>query len=75
MPTDDRILRDNLLELINGASAHLDPAAVLDDFPAQYRAAKPTGAPHNAWQLLEHTRIALRDLLDFCNDPHYLAPK
>ena len=75
MSADDRILRDQLLELINGASAHLDVATVLADFPEQYRVAKPKGAPHNAWQLVEHTRFTLRDLLDFCNNAHYLTPK
>jgi hypothetical protein len=72
---EDRILRDNLLELLNGASAHLDPATILADFPLESYADKPAGAPYNAWQLLEHIRIALRDLLDFCINPNYLALK
>jgi uncharacterized damage-inducible protein DinB len=72
---DDRILRDHLLELLKGSSAHLDVSTALDDFPESYRTAKPSGAPHNAWQLLEHLRIALRDLLDFCQNSHYLARK
>src|SRR5664279_3367017 len=75
MPTEDRELRDHLIELLRGASAHADAKTVLSNFPADKRAAKPNGSPHNAWQLLEHTRIALDDLLDFCVNPEYTAPK
>ena len=49
--------------------------AALEDFPADKRAVKPAGSPHNAWQLLEHMRLALDDLLDFCENSNYLAPK
>ncbi|MBV8522315.1 MAG: DinB family protein [Acetobacteraceae bacterium] len=75
MPSDDKLLRDHLLELLKGASAHVDFSSALADFPEAFRAAKPHGAPHSAWQLLEHTRIALHDLLEFCANSHYLPPK
>ena len=75
MPVDDRELRNQLVELIRGGSAHADANAILKDFPEKLRAAKPAAAPHNAWQLLEHTRIALHDLLEFCTNSKYLAPK
>lgn len=75
MPTEDRALRDTLIELLRGAGAHADAKTTLADFPADKRALKPNGSPHNAWQLLEHTRIALDDLLDFCFNPQYAAPK
>lgn len=75
MPVKDRILRDQLIELLRGGSAHADAGAALSGFPADKRATKPEGAPYNAWQLLEHMRIALDDLLDFCTNPRYAAPK
>src|SRR5450631_3743777 len=75
MPTEDRELRDHLIELLRGASAHADAKTVLSDFPADKRDLKPNGAPYNAWQLLEHTRMALDDLLDFCVNPQYVAAK
>ena len=75
MPTEDRTLRDNLLELIRGRGAHLDAASALDGFPEKLRAVKPGGAPHNAWQLLEHIRFTLHDLLEFSANPKYLEPK
>jgi hypothetical protein len=75
MPSEDRALRDHLIELLRGASAHADAKTVFADFPAAKRATKPNGSPYNAWQLLEHMRIALDDLLDFCSNPEYVAPK
>jgi hypothetical protein len=74
MSADDKILRDHLLELLRGGSAHADPGAILDDFPATLRGAKPAHAPYTPWQLLEHIRFALNDLLVFCTDPKYVAP-
>jgi hypothetical protein len=75
MPTDDRTLRDQLIEFLRGNSAHIDIRAALKDFPAELYGAKPNGAPHTAWQLLEHIRITLHDLLDFCVNPKYVAPE
>ena len=40
-------------------------------FPLQLRGVKPPGAPHTAWQLLEHMRLAQEDILDFSRNPKY----
>jgi hypothetical protein len=31
--------------------------------------------PHSPWMLLEHLRIAQGDILEFCRNPKYKAPK
>lgn len=72
---EDRALRDQLIEFLRGGSAHADLKAVLDDFPARLRGAKPKGSPHTPWQLLEHIRIALHDLLDFSTNSNYIQPE
>lgn len=72
---EDRALRDQLIAFLRGGSAHADLKAVLDDFPAKLRGAKPKGAAHTPWQLLEHIRIALHDLLDFSTNPNYVQPE
>ncbi len=72
---EDRLLRDQLIEFLRGSSAHADLKAVLDDFPVGLRGTKPKGAPYTAWQLLEHIRIALHDLLDFCTNSNYIQPE
>lgn len=72
MPADDRILRDQLVEFMRGKGAHLDLKEAVKDFPAKHYGTKPNGAPHSAWQLLEHIRIALHDLLEFSTNPKYV---
>ena len=63
MAIDNKELREQLVELIKGGSAHLDLKSALADFPADKRGAKPNGAPYNAWQLLWHMNFTLHDLL------------
>ena len=75
MSADDRVLRDNLIEFLRGGSAHIELHAALKDFPPAFYGAKPKGTPYTAWQLLEHIRIALHDLLEFCTVPEYVAPE
>jgi uncharacterized damage-inducible protein DinB len=75
MGIDNRELREQLVELIRGGSAHAEVKSALADFPADKRAIKPAGAPYNAWQLLWHMTFTLRDLLDFCTNAKYLTPK
>jgi uncharacterized damage-inducible protein DinB len=75
MAIDNRELRQQLVELIRGGSAHAAVNSALADFPADKRGVKPDGAPYNAWQLLWHMDFTLHDLLEFCTKPKYLAPK
>jgi uncharacterized damage-inducible protein DinB len=76
MPKDVTIpLRQMLIDAIRGHQAHLDFDSAVKDFPPEARGAKPAGAPHTAWQLLEHMRIAQRDILDFSRDPKHKSPE
>ena len=74
-PAQSSILRFHLLEFLRGGSAHVDPATALAGFPEQHYGAKPAGATHTAWQLLEHLRFTLHDLLEFSTNPAYIAPE
>jgi len=71
----DKALHEHLLELLDGKSAHIDLESALKDFPSDKINDKPGGSPHSAWQLLEHIRIAQRDILDFCRNPNYKEMK
>lgn len=73
MAGDNQTIRKTLLEYLKGGSAHADFHAALKDFSPDLYARKPKGTPHNAWQMLEHMRITLRDLLEFCTNPKYEA--
>jgi uncharacterized damage-inducible protein DinB len=67
-------LRQHLLDLLRGRNAHADFDAVVADFPSRLRGVKPPGAPHTAWQLLEHMRIAQSDILEFSRDGKHKSP-
>lgn len=75
MPDNDASLRDQLYQALLGGNAHVDTLSALKDFPPKLFATKPEGAPHSAWELLEHLRITLRDLWDYCTNPEYVELK
>ena len=64
-------LRAHLDNLLRMEGAHLSFADAVADFPAALRGKKPAGAPHSAWELLEHMRLAQEDILDFSRNPAY----
>lgn len=68
-------LRDLLARLLDWEDAHVGFDAVIAGIPPELRGALPKGLPYSAWQLLEHMRLAQRDILDFCRDPGYVEPR
>ncbi|HEX3877428.1 MAG TPA: DinB family protein [Bryobacteraceae bacterium] len=68
-------LRGHLMNLLRMKGAHLSFQEAVKDFPEELRGRKPEGAPHTAWQLLEHLRIAQEDILDFSRNKDYQAKK
>src|ERR1017187_4428887 len=64
-------LRKHLVDLLRMEGAHLSFDEAVKGFPVKLRGAKPKGAPHTPWQLLEHLRIAQWDILDFSRNPGY----
>ncbi len=75
MPENESALREQLYQLLRGANAHVDVFSALKDFPPALYGEKPENAAHSAWELLEHMRIALRDLWDFSTNAEYVEPK
>ena len=72
---DETALREQLSKLLVWHDAHADWKSALEDFPAQHYAMKLPGAPHSAWELLEHTRIAQSDILEFCRNAGHVSPE
>jgi uncharacterized damage-inducible protein DinB len=70
----DQALREHLLYLLQGGGAHLDFEAAVADLPAELRGARAAGAPHTAWRLIEHMRIAQWDILEFSRNPKHVSP-
>jgi hypothetical protein len=62
-------LRKQLVALLDGGQAHATFEDAVKDFPAELRGVVPDGLPYSAWQLLEHMRIAQRDILNFSAPP------
>jgi len=67
-------LRKELVELLRGEHAHAGFEAAVRDVPPGLRGATPDGVAHSLWQLLEHLRLALWDILEFSRDPAHVSP-
>ena len=77
MPKDipDKQLREHVLYLLQGGGAHASFDDAIKDLPANLRGKKPEGYPHSVWMLLEHLRIAQRDILEFSRNSKHQSPK
>ncbi len=71
---DDSALRQHLLDLLHGGNAHTTFDDAVNGFPAELAGIRPDGAPHSAWELLEHIRIALEDILRFSQSAGHVSP-
>ena len=71
MDTSD-VLRDQLSQLLDWQEAHIDFDAAVADIAPEVRGVRPAGLAHSAWELLEHIRLAQRDMLEFCQDGVYV---
>ena len=71
---DDSSLRQHLLYLLGGGGAHLSFDDAIRGWPVKLRGVKPSGAPHTAWQLLEHLRLAQWDILEFSRNAKHISP-
>jgi hypothetical protein len=68
------VLRTELDRLLAGKGAHADFDSAVADFPVKLRGVRPQGSPHSAWEVLEHLRIAQRDMLEFSRNPSHVSP-
>jgi DinB superfamily len=68
-------VRQHISDLLIKAEAHISLREALKDFPIKLRGSKPEGGPHTPWQLLEHIRIAQRDILEFSRSAKHKSPK
>lgn len=73
--SDDKALRQHLLDLLRGGGAHLNFDAAIAGLPAKLRGARPAGLPFTVWRLLEHMRIAQWDIVEFSRNPKYSPPE
>jgi uncharacterized damage-inducible protein DinB len=67
----DSALRQHLVELLRGGSAHATFDDTVANWPEELRGSRAANFQHTAWQLLEHMRIAQHDILDFSHNAKY----
>ena len=72
MTTD--LLREQLLSLIDGRGAHMPFDAAVAEFPEDAINRRAPNVGYTPWHLLEHIRIAQKDMLDYIRNRDYLAP-
>jgi uncharacterized damage-inducible protein DinB len=61
------------MKILDWRDAHVGFDAAVKGIAPRLLGLKPKGLPYSLWQLLEHLRLAQRDILDFCRDPGYAA--
>lgn len=70
-----KALRASLIELLDGRSAHIDLETAIKVFPINQINTRIEHSPHSAWELLEHIRLALWDILEFSRDAGHVSPE
>lgn len=71
MARNDAALRQHLSRALSWESAHLTLEDAVKGLPARLRGRRPKGLAHSPWELLEHVRLAQRDLLDYATRANY----
>lgn len=72
---DDAFLREQLVNFLQGAQAHMPFAEAVKDFPLEHINDVFPNGEYTFWHLLEHIRFTQKDILDFLVDPSYKEPE
>ena len=67
----DTAFRAQLADFLDWHGAHVGFDKAVTGIPPKLRGVVAPGFEHSAWQLVEHIRIAQRDILEFCRDKNY----
>jgi hypothetical protein len=71
----DQPLRNQLTKLLRSGQAFTPLADLLAGITAGEAGKMVPGLPYTLWQLIEHLRITLYDILEFSRDPAYQSPE
>ena len=72
--SNGKALREHLVHLLKGGGAHVHFMDAVVGFPEAKRGTFIAGLPHTGWQLLEHSRIAQWDILEFSRNAKHVSP-
>jgi hypothetical protein len=67
-------VRTEVRNLVHGPS-YMTFDDVVADFPIKHINTRPPNVPYTPWHLLEHLRLAQRDILEYIEDPGYRLPR
>ncbi|MBK0402783.1 DinB family protein [Adhaeribacter sp. BT258] len=67
----DQRLRDQLTKLLEGGLAFQPVGELFKDITAEEAGKTVPKLPYTIWQLLEHMRLTVNDILEFCQNPDY----
>jgi len=65
------MMKNNLVEMLDGGAAHISIEKVLAGFPFQRAGERIEDLEHSMWMLVEHLRIVNRDLIDWVSAEKY----
>jgi len=65
--------RKLLLDQLDGGQAHVDFSHAVQGLTYKQTGIKLERVPHTIWELIEHIRIAQKDIVVFCKNPDYEA--
>lgn len=71
----EKLMRKELIDLLEGGNAHFGFEEVLADLPLEYVNKKPPNTPYSLWHFVEHLRIAQWDILEFIRNPEHESPE
>jgi uncharacterized damage-inducible protein DinB len=72
---NDTVLRDQLINLLESRNAHMSFHDAVSDFPQDHINSLAPAFPYSVWNLIEHMRIAQRDIIDFIENVNYVELK
>jgi uncharacterized damage-inducible protein DinB len=68
---NEGVVRDQVQRLLDWGEAHAPLDKAMEGIPPELRGRRVEGFPHSLWEILEHIRIAQRDILDYCREDDY----
>lgn len=71
---NDKILREQLVNLLKGGQAFVTAEQALKNVKPELRNKRPAKNIHSVWENLEHMRIAQEDILKYSADPEWKSP-
>ena len=71
---NDQKLREKLVSMLRQGNAFTPLPQLLSSMPYKVAGEKPEGFSHTVWELTEHIRRALHDLVAYSKDSYYESP-